>query len=73
MHLKTDSDILYEYTMEQIEEHGYELIQQTDNLYGELIDDLDEETQKILNIKTHYEKLFSDKGFDIKYVKFKIS
>lgn len=73
MHLKTDSDILYEYTMEQIEEHGYELIQQTDNLYSELIDDLDEETQKILNIKTHYEKLFSDKGFDIKYVKFKIS
>ena len=72
IHLKTDSPDLYEYTMEQIEEHGYELIQETDNLYGALIEDLDTDTQAILNIKTHYEGLFSAKGFSIKYIKFKI-
>lgn len=73
IHLKTDSDILYEYTMEQIQEQGYELIMESNHLYGELIQNLDEDTQQIMNIKTHYEKIFSDKGFDIKYVKFRIN
>jgi tRNA (guanine-N7-)-methyltransferase len=73
VHLKTDSPELYEYTMEQIQEHGYGLIQATDNLYGELVNGLDEDTQAILNIRTHYEGIFSAKGFSIKYIKFRIS
>ena len=72
MHLKTDSPDLYEYTMEQVREQGYGLIQATDNLYGELVNELDEDTQAILNIRTHYEGIFSAKGFSIKYIKFKI-
>lgn len=72
VHLKTDSPDLYEYTMEQVWEHGYGLIQATDNLYGELVNELDEDTQAILNIRTHYEGIFSAKGFSIKYIKFNI-
>jgi tRNA (guanine-N7-)-methyltransferase len=72
VHLKTDSDLLYESTIEEIQEHGYHIIQDTADLYGALIHELDEDTQEILQIKTHYEALFSAKGFKIKYLKFTI-
>lgn len=72
VHLKTDSDLLYESTLEEIKEHGYKIIQDTPDLYGTLIRQLDQETQDILQIKTHYEALFSAKGFKIKYLKFTI-
>ena len=73
VHLKTDNSWLFASTLEQIELNHYRFIQKSWDLYGELISDLDEPTREILNIKTHYEKLFSEKGFDIKYVKFTIS
>lgn len=72
VHLKTDSDLLYESTLEEIAEHGYQIIQNTSDLYGTLIHELDKETQDILQIRTHYETLFSAKGFKIKYLKFRI-
>ena len=72
VHMKTDSDLLYESTLEEIAEHGYKIIQDTNDLYGTLIHDLDSETQEIMQIKTHYEALFSAKGFKIKYIKFVI-
>ena len=70
IHLKTDSDILFEFTEEEIAEKKYTLIQSTWDLYGELIANLDDETKDILDIRTHYETLFSAKGFKIKYCKF---
>jgi len=72
VHLKTDSSLLFASTLEQIELQGYELIEKSWDLYGEMIDNLDPDTQEILNVKTHYEQIFTEKGFDIKYVKFKI-
>ncbi len=72
VHLKTDSSLLFASTLEQIELQGYELLEKSWDLYGEMIDNLDQDTQEILNVKTHYEQIFTDKGFDIKYVKFKI-
>ena len=72
VHLKTDSDLLYESTLEEIAENGYQIIQDTNDLYGTLVHDLDQETREILEIRTHYETLFSAKGFKIKYIKFVI-
>lgn len=72
IHLKTDSSWLFASTLEQIELQGYELIEKTWDLYGEAISSLDPDTQEILGVKTHYEQIFTDKGFDIKYLKFKI-
>ena len=71
--MKTDSDVLFESTLEQIEEHNYDTILKTWNLYKATIDQLDKDTQEILNIKTYYEEMFSAKGFDIKYVKFTVA
>jgi tRNA (guanine-N7-)-methyltransferase len=72
VHVKTDSSWLFASTLEQIDQHNYSLIQKTWDLYGEFEKDLDADTQEILSIKTHYEQIFSDKGYDIKYVKYKI-
>lgn len=71
IHMKTDSDILFEYTEEEIK-NKYELLELTWDLYGELPEDLDPTTKEILHIKTHYEQLFTKKGSIIKYCKFKL-
>lgn len=73
IHLKTDSRLLHDYTLEVINENNYELIDATNNLYGEKIEALDNDTQEILSIKTHYETLFTNKGFDITYLKFRFN
>jgi tRNA (guanine-N7-)-methyltransferase len=72
VHMKTDSDILFEYTEEQIKEHGYECLELTWDLYGSLPEKIDPQTREIFHIKTHYEQLFTAKGSVIKYCKFKI-
>lgn len=72
VHMKTDSDILFEYTEEQIKENGYECLELTWDLYGSLPETIDPQTRDIFHIKTHYEQLFTAKGSVIKYCKFKI-
>jgi len=72
VHMKTDSTSLFDYTLEQIKEHNYRLIESTHDLYGEHIKNLDTDTQEILGIKTLYETIFSEKGFKIKYCKFRL-
>ncbi len=72
IHLKTDSDILFEFTLEEIEKHNYNLLQHSWDVYGDLISQVSEEEQAVLNIKTNYERIFSEKGFKIKYCRFQI-
>lgn len=69
LHLKTDSTSLYEYTLEVIEKNKLPLIWHTNNLYQNCPAD----RQELVNIKTYYEKLFTDKGEDIKYIQFRLS
>lgn len=72
VHLKTDSDLLFEYTTSQIKEKGYEELLVNWDLYNEMGENLDQMTKDIFHIKTHYEKLFTSRGSVIKYCKFKI-
>ncbi len=71
IHLKTDSDILFEFTENEIKEQGYECLFSTWDLYSNL-GQLTKDEQEILQLKTHYEELFSKKGARIKYCKFKV-
>ena len=73
VHMKTDSDLLFEYTEEQIKTQKYECLELTWDLYGEIPEKIDPITRDIFHIKTHYEKLFTAKGSVIKYCKFKIN
>ena len=65
LHFKTDSLPLFEYTLEEVlPELKVKNLECTKDLYSsELLDD-------IRGIKTHYEKLFSSKGFKINYLRF---
>lgn len=69
VHLKTDSTSLYEYTLEVLAEHQLPIIWHTNNLYKNCPAD----RQELINIKTYYEKLFTDKGEDVKYICFKLA
>ena len=45
IHMKTDSDILFEYTEEQIKENNYECLELTWDLYGSLPETIDPQTR----------------------------
>ncbi len=66
IHLKTDSQSLFDYTCKVIEKNNLSVLTCTDDLYHSGY------TDDILSVQTHYEKIFMDKGFTIKYVKFSI-
>ena len=72
VHLKTDNTLLYESTMEEVEEHKYDLLISSNNIYEKDWEIFNPELQELLTIKTHYETLFANKGFKIKYCAFKI-
>jgi len=71
IHMKTDSNLLFEFTEEEIK-NNYKLLELTWDLYNELPEKLDTITKDILHIKTHYEQLFTKKGSVVKYCKFKL-
>ena len=70
IHMKSDSDLLYEYTREVIRLYGLEKIVDTADLYGGEFTSFDKETQDILDIRTFYEQMWLDKNKKIKYLKF---
>lgn len=72
VHVKTDSDLLWEFTLEEIEARQYKPELIAHDLYREINPDLDDTTREILHIQTHYEQLFKAKGSTIKYAKFRI-
>lgn len=72
IHLKTDSQFFYEYSLSEAQRNNYSIIESTADLYGEQIAAMDKDTQEILSIQTHYENLFKQKGHKIHYLKFRI-
>jgi len=67
MHLKTDSDLLYEYTLSLVRFNSLEILFESSDLYKR--SDLPD---PILGIKTYYEQKFLDQGSNINYLKFRI-
>lgn len=70
IHLKTDNDELYAYTLEVIKENGHILHYATDDLYSNA---LDEEVKDVIPVKTHYEKIWLEQGLKIKYLRFELA
>lgn len=67
IHLKTDNDQLFQYTLDVIEEEKHELITYTRDLYNsDLVDE-------ILAIHTFYEKMFLKEGSNINYLQFRLN
>lgn len=66
INLKTDSEELYEFTKEVIEELDLKLIRDISDVYKECPDDPE------LSIKTYYEKMHLKKGKLIKFISFRL-
>src|SRR5690606_15498349 len=65
MHLKTDNDGLYSYTMEKLEQRRETVVGATTDVYhSELLNDT-------LRIKTYYEKKYLVTGKNINYLSWK--
>jgi len=71
IHLKTDSDLLYDFTLEEIKSNNFKLLENITNVYKESYEK-SQELKKILFIKTFYEKKWLDLEKTIKYLAFSI-
>jgi tRNA (guanine-N7-)-methyltransferase len=67
IHLKTDDDGLYQYTLEVIEEGGHHLLFNTPNLYKEAAG------EEAAEIQTFYENRWLLEGKTIKYLRFTLN
>lgn len=70
VHLKTDSNFLFTYTSYMVDVNKLPLLFRTTDLYHQT--DIDAETQRILSIQTYYEKMWIERGLNIKYQKFQL-
>ena len=70
VHLKTDSNLLFTYTTYMVEKNGLPLLFRTEDLYH--TEGIDEETRRILAIRTYYESMWIDRGLNIRYMKFRL-
>ena len=64
IHLKTDSNFIYTYTVEMAKTNRYPVLFSTDDLYHSGTAD------EILSIKTYYEQQWLERGINIKYIRF---
>ncbi len=67
IHLKTDSDFLYEYTVEMAKNEQHKIIGQTDDVYKSQIGG------PLTEIQTFYEQMWLEEGKTIKYISFQLS
>lgn len=67
VNLKTDSDILYEYTCGLIKENNFPIVHNYNDLYAN-DDDLEAKS-----IHTYYEGIWLNQGLTIKYLKYQIN
>ena len=70
VHLKTDSPLLYEYTLERIAANKLTVHEQSANVYADLVHRVSPQEQAVLNIKTYYEQMWLSEGRNIHYVRF---
>lgn len=66
IHLKCDSNFMYEYTIEMAKLNGFLPVTNTADLYNSPI------LNDVLSIQTFYEKQWRERGIDIKYFAFRI-
>jgi len=73
IHVKTDSQIFYDSTLETIAEGDHQLLKSESDIYGEGWSEFSEEERDILQVKTFYEQKWLAIGKKIKYIRFKLN
>lgn len=67
IHLKTDSELLYNYTLEVVDQGAHKLHYATDDLYATT------EAMDVKMIRTFYEQMWLSQGLSIKYLVFSLN
>lgn len=67
IHLKTDSDLMYAYTLETITEEKHILIQSDSDIYA------NQNSGPLTDIRTFYEQMWLEQGKKIKFIAFKLN
>jgi len=67
IHLKTDNQVLYDYTLDLVRKNGLVIKFHTNDLYNSGFEN------ELLVIKTYYEKQFLDQGLKINYLSFELN
>lgn len=70
IHLKTDSNFLYNYTLAMLAHNHIEAEIATEDLYND--GSIDAATRDVLSIRTYYEQQWIDRGINIKYLRFRL-
>lgn len=66
VNLKTDNDLLYEFTLEVANEADYPVVYNYNDLYA------NDDELEVKHIRTFYEQMWLKQGLTIKYLKFKV-
>ncbi len=66
IHLKTDNQQFYNYTLDVINDQGHECLFRSDDIYNSGLHN------EVTSIKTYYESMFLEKGISITYIKFRL-
>lgn len=66
IHLKTDNQAFFEFTLQTIAEEGHTLLMHTFDLYNSNLN------EDVMLTQTHYEKIFLAQDIPIKYLRFKL-
>lgn len=69
INVKTDSDLLYTWTLEQYHKHGYNVVMASDDVYGSLVGRVEEPLNSLLQIRTFYEQMWLDMGKKIHFIR----
>lgn len=64
IHLKTDSNFMFTYTLEMIKKNKFPIIDKKEDVHLQCVED------DVLRIKTYYENQWIERGLNIKYVSF---
>ncbi len=72
INIKTDSDLLFGYTLDQIDENNYPLLLKSWDVYGELIHQTTPDVVYKMGIRTYYESKWLAQNITTKYAQFQI-
>lgn len=72
INVKTDSDLLYEWSLEQYLEKNYNLLIASDDVYGKLVREVDDSFKALLHIQTYYESMWLEMGKKIHFLQIRI-
>lgn len=72
IHVKTDSVLLYELSKDGYLEKGYNILLDSQDVYGELVNRVEEDLVDALNIETYYERRWLSEGKKIHFLQLKL-